>query len=372
MYRIREVTSKKDLNKFIRFPDELYKGCRQYVPALHSDQKKSLTSVSSLSYCTRRMWLAEDEKGKVVGRICAIVNPRYNRRYNLHRVRFGWFDTIDSAEVAGLLMGTAEKWALEQGMDEIHGPLYYNTLGKQGMLVEGFDNVPPFNCIYNYPYYVRLIEELGFRKECDWVQYRMPAGQGVPLKTERLSALLKEKYSLHFGNLDEIKRNPEKVRDFFRVYNDSFAGSVYNFIPFTDEEIEEEAASVMPYVSDKASCVILDSEDRLVAFGISFPSISRALQKARGRLFPFGWFHLLKALNNFEVTDLMLHGALPEWQNSGVSAVYYKEMSEKARKIGNRWAISNPQIENRSAANLWNSYDHELYMRRRCYIKKIK
>lgn len=372
MYRIREVTGKKDLKKFIRFPDELYKGCKQYVPALHSDQKKSLTSVSSLSYCTSKLWLVEDENGKVVGRICGMINPRYNKRYNLHRARFGWFDTIDSLEVAGLLIGTASEWAAAQGMDEIHGPLYYNTLGKQGMLVEGFENIPPFNCIYNYPYYVRLIEQLGFTKECDWVQFRLPAGQGVPEKAERISKLLMERYDLHFGSLDRIKRDPGQVRDFFRVYNDSFADAVYNFIPFTEEEIDEEAASVMPYISDKASSVLLDSDDNLVAFGISFPSISKALQKAKGRLFPFGWYYLLRALGNYEITDLMLNGAVPEWQNKGVSAVYYKDMSQKAKEIGNRWAITNPQIENNSAVNLWNSYEHELYMRRRCYIKKIK
>ena len=369
-YSIIEVTSSRDLRRFIEFPDELYKGCSCYVPALHSDQVNSLTRVSTLSYCRRRMWLAMDGR-KVVGRICAMINPRYNERYNTRRVRFGWFDCIDDIDVASLLIGTAEDWAREEGMTEIHGPLYYNTLGKQGMLVEGFDNLPPFNCIYNYPYYNTLITRLGFEKECDWVQYRMVANHGVPEKTRRIADVVKERYNLHSGSLDKLKKDPEKVRAFFKVYNDSFASSVYNFIPFTDEEIAEEAAATLKYVSDKASCILFDENDNVVAFGISFPSISRALQKAKGKLFPFGWFHLWRAMHDYETTDLMINGAAPEWQNKGISSLYYKEMADKALKIGNRWAISNPQIEDNSAVNIWNSYEHEPFMRRRCYIKKI-
>lgn len=369
-YRIIEVENKRDLKEFIKFPDKLYKNCPQYVPALHSDQVKSLTKVSTLSYCTRKMWLVK-EGGEVVGRICAMVNPRYNERYSTKRARFGWFDCINSLDVARLLISTAEAWAKAQGMTEIHGPLYYNTLGKQGMLVEGFENIPPFNCLYNYKYYNDLVQALGFEKECDWVQYKMVADRGVPEKAERVAKLVKERYDLRIGDINMLKKDKELVRRFFAVYNESFASNVYNFIPMTPEEMDEEAASVMPYINNKASCMLLSPEGEIVAFGISFPSISKALQKAKGRLFPFGWIHLLRALNNFETTDLMVNGAASDWQNKGVSALYYKEMADKAKKIGNRWAISNPQIESNSAVNIWNSYEHEPFMRRRCYIKKI-
>ena len=308
---------------------------------------------------------------RVVGRISAMVNPRYNERYGKRRARFGWFDCIQDLAVARLLIGTAEAWAKEQGMDEIHGPLYYNTFGKQGMLVEGFHNVPPFNCLYNYPYYNEFMTELGYEKECDWLQYKMVANHGVPDKARRVSKMVQERYNLHFGSLSALKKDKELVRKFFRVYNESFAETVTNFVPLTDEEIDEEAASVMPYINDKASCLLLDEHDEIVAFGISFPTISRALQKAKGRLFPFGWWYLWRALHDYEVTDLMVNGAAPAWQNKGVSAVYYEAMADKALKIGNRWAISNPQIETNSAVNIWNSYEHEPFMRRRCYLKKI-
>jgi len=370
-YKLVEVSGTKDLKEFICFPDELYKDCAQYVPALHKAEMRNLTADAALEYCTHKMWMVKQGK-KVVGRICAMINPRYNELYGKKCCRFGWFDTIKDFEVAKLLIETAEKWALENGMDTIHGPLYYNTLGKQGMLVEGYENIPPFNCLYNYSYYNDFVQQLGFEKECDWVQYKMVANHGVPEKARRLAGLLTERYNLHFGSLDKLKKDPEMVRKFFRLYSDSFSKTVYNFIPFTDAEIEQEAAEVMPYISDKASCLLLDENNDIVAFGISFPFISKALQKAKGKMFPFGWFHLLKAMHNFETTDLMINGAVPEWQNKGVSAVYYKEMGDRAIKCGMRWAISNPQIENNSAVNIWNSYEHEPYMRRRCYIKKIK
>ncbi len=370
-YSVIEVRSRKDLKRFISFPDKLYRDCPQYVPALHSDQVKSLTRVSTLSYCCRKMWLAEDASGEVAGRICGMVNPRYNVRYGTRRARFGWFDTVNDLEVARLLLGAAEDWAGNLGMDEIHGPLYYNTLGKQGMLVEGFENIPPFNCIYNYPYYKDLVEALGFVKECDWVQYDVKADQPVPDKARRVCDLVMERYNLHFGSLDSLKKDKAKVQEFFKVYNDSFSENVYNFVPFTPEEIEEEAAQSIPFISDKASCILLDENDSLVAFGISFPTISKALQKARGRMFPFGWIHFLKAMRDYETTDLMINGAVPEWQNRGVSAVYYKRMTEKAAAIGNHHAITNPQLETNSAVNIWRSYEHRLFMRRRCYIKKI-
>lgn len=369
-YRIIEVESKKDLRKFIKFPLDLYKGCRQYVPALNSDQIKSLTKVSTLSYCTRKMWMVLDGK-KVVGRICGMINPRYNERYGKKRARFGWFDTVNDIEVARLLLGTAEKWAAENGMNEIHGPLYYNTLGKQGMLVDGFENIPPFNCLYNYPYYNDLVTSLGYEKECDWLQYRMKADQEVPDKMKNIAKRLMERYRLVEGDIDNLKHDKELVKEFFKIYNESFAQTVYNFIPFTDEEIEEEAAQTIGLLDKRLCCFLLDENNEIAAFGISFPTISPALQKARGSMFPFGWLHFLKALKKFDTVDLMINGAAPKWQNTGVSSVYHCLMADKYKAAGVKWGISNPQIETNSAVNVWDRYEHEFFMRRRCYIKSL-
>lgn len=369
-YRIKEVGSRKDLRKFINFPDLLYKDCPQYVPALHSSEMHSLTAAAPLEYCTRKMWLAYDGD-RVVGRICGMINPRYNELYGKKRARFGWFDTVRDMEVARLLLSTAEEWAAGRGMDEIHGPLYYNTLGKQGMLVEGFDNVPVFNCLYNFSYYNDFVTALGYEKECDWLEYKIPAAQDVPEKMRHVASMLMERYKLHEGSISKLKKDPTMVRHFFEVYNESFRKTVYNFIPFTESEIKEEAASVMPYLNDRVSSIILDENEDLVAFAINFPDISGALKKARGSLFPFGWVHLLRALRNYGTVDMMINGAVPEWQNTGVSSVYHCILSTKYRNAGVRWGLSNPQLETNGAVNVWSRYENELYMRRRCYVKKI-
>lgn len=372
-YKVLEVVSKRDLKRFVKFPDQLYKDCPQYVPALHSDQIHSLTKVSTLKYCTRKMWLVVDAQNKVVGRICGIINPRYNEYYNRKRARFGWFDVVNDLEVARLLLGTAEKWAVDNGMDEIHGPLYYNTLGKQGMLVEGFENIPPFNCIYNFPYYKDLVEQLGYEKELDWIQYKMKADQGAPDRVRAIASRLQERYHLVEGNLDKLKKDKELVRGFFRMYSEGFAGTVQNFIPFTDEEIDEEAAMTVGMLDKKLSSILFDEDNQVAAFGIAVPSMSKALQKAKGSLFPFGWWHILKAMRNYENIDMILTGASPKWQNTGVSSVFHCLMADKFKAAGSAWAVANPQIESNSAINVWSRYDfHELYMRRRCYLKKIK
>ena len=369
MYTIQEVTTSSDLKKFVRFPDKLYRNSGQYVPALHSVEIRALTRSASLSYCKHRLWMVKDGK-KVVGRICAIINPRYNELYGKKRVRFGWFDCIDDIEVARMLIGAAEAWAKEQGMTEIHGPLVYNNIGRQGMLVEGYENTPPFDCLYNFPYYNDLVRELGFDKECDWIQYKLVANHGVPDKARRVAKLVSEKYNLHIGKLDILKKDKEQVRKFFKVYNESFS-RVHNFIPLTDAEIDEEAKSIMPLISDKTSCVLLDEHEEVIGFGVAVPSLSEALKKAKGSLFPFGWFRVSRALRKYETIDLIVNGVAPEWQNKGISSIYYKEMADRAARLGSRWAISNPQIEGDTAVNIWNCYERDHFMRRRCYIKSI-
>lgn len=370
-YKIKEVLTRRDLMRFIKFPDRLYKGCEQYVPALHRGQAKTLMHSAALAHCERKMWIVEDGKN-VVGRICGIINRRYNEKYSSSRVRFGWFDTVNDLEVAGLLIDTAAAWAKEKGMTEIHGPLQYNTFGRQGMLVEGFDKVAPFSCLYNYPYYVELMEKLGFEKECDWLQYRMAADQQVPQRMQDIAARLMERYNLRVADFDSMKSDPENFRKFFKAYNASFDGPVHNFIPFTDAEIQEEIGEIADQLDKRLCCVLLDSDDEVAAFGISTPWLSEAMKKAKGSLFPFGWYHALKAKKNCDTVDLMITGAAPKWQNTGISAVFHCVMAEQFRESGVKWAVANPQIETNSAVFVWEKYDNkELWLRRRCWIRKI-
>lgn len=371
-YKLIEVTSKRDLRKFVKFPDDLYKDCPQYVPALHHEQMRSLADgVSTARYCPHKLWMVMDGAA-VVGRICAMVNPRYNELYGKKRARFGWFDVINDIEVARLLIGAAQGWAKAQGMTEIHGPLYYNTLGKQGMLVEGFENLPQFNTLYNFPYYNDLVTALGFSKECDWIQYKMAARQVIPDKVKRVADLLFERYDLHEGSIDKLKKDKAMVRHFFDVYNESFSNTVYNFVPFTEEEIWEEAGSVMSLLSDETSVIILDKDNELAGFAICFPSMSRALQKAKGRLFPFGWWHILRAEHDYRNIDLMINGAAVKYQNTGVSGLFQIGMSVRNDRNGSVWTVTNPQLEDNAAVNAWGRYNPELYMRRRCYVKSIE
>ena len=371
-YRVKEVLGKRDLKRFIKVPERLYEGCGQYVPPLHKGQEHELMHAASLQYCRRKMWLAENEAGEVVGRICAVINPRYNEKYGTRRVRFGWFDLINDAKVAEMLFAAAEGWAREEGMEEIHGPLYYNTLGRQGMLIEGFDKLAPFSCLYNYPYYVDIMQQLGFEKECDWIQYMMPANQGVEPRMKAIADRLMQRYKLKVADFDRLKKDPEVVKKFFRMYNESFDGRVYNFIPFTDAEIKAETEQIMPQLNSKLCCVLMDEDDEVAAFGIAIPSLSKAMQKAKGSMFPFGWFHVLKALRNYKDLDLMINGAAPKWQNTGISSVFHYVMSEQFKAAGSEWALANPQIETNLAVNVWDRYESKLWLRRRCWIKKIK
>lgn len=371
-YRVKEVTSKKDLRRFIRFPETLYRGCDQYVPPLHKGQEHELIHSASLKYCRRKMWLVEDAQGKIAGRICAVINPRYNEKYGTARVRFGWFDLINDIEVARLLFDAAESWAKSQGMNEIHGPLYYNTLGRQGMLIDGYDKLAPFSCLYNYPYYADLVQQLGFEKECDWIQYMMPADQGIDDKMKAISARIIARYKLHVADFDALKKDRDMVRKFFKTYNECYDGTVYNFVPFTADEIEEEIDQIIGQLDKRLCCVVMDEDDEVAAFGVAIPSLSRAMQKAKGSLFPFGWCHVVRAMNDFTNLDLMLEGAAPKWQNTGISAVFHGLMAEQFKACGAKWALANPQIETNTAVNVWGRYEHELWLRRRCWIKKIK
>lgn len=371
-YIVKEVVTKKDLRRFIVFPDELYRGCDSYVPPLHSGQEHELMHSPALEYCTRRMWLALDEAGNVAGRICGIINPRYNAKFGVKRISFGWFDVINDIVPAKLLIDTVSQWAVENGLDEIHGPLQYNTFGRQGMLVEGFDKLSPFTCLYNYPYYVDIMEKLGFVKECDWLQYRMPADQGVDQRMTGIASRMMEKYKLKVADFDALKKDRENFRKFFRAYNECFDGSVYNFVPFTDAEIEDEIDQISSQLNSKLCCVLTDSDGDIAAFGISVPSMSVPMRKAKGKLFPFGWIHILRGMRDFTHIDLILNGATPKWQHTGISSVFHCVMAQKYKENGVKWAIANPQIETNTAVNVWGRYENELWLRRRCWIREIK
>ncbi len=373
---VKEVTTDRQLRQFYKFQNRLYRKCRYYVPTLNSDQRHSLTDDPALKYCKRKLFLAYDDRGKVVGRVQGIINPRYNEYYNLSRVRFGWFDFKEDPAIAQVLIDAVEKWGKAEGMTEIHGPLAYNTLGRQGMLVEGFDKEPQVNCLYNYPYYVDYMQQMGFEKECDWIQYEMDATLGVPEKLGRIAKLLVEKYGLQVLKIRDVKRDPvlkEKLlSQFFEIYNESFK-AVHNFIPLTEDEQKEMGNHYFKYLKEGLTCMVLDKDGNLAAFGVSMPSLSRAFKRARGKLFPIGWLFILLAFWRYKKVDLMLLGSAPEWHSKGLSAIFHTKLETSYYKMKIKTAISNPQIDtNIAAIKVWDSYKKEFYMRRRCWIRKIR
>lgn len=367
---IREVSTASELKIFYQFQNKLYKDCPQYVPSLDIDQKKMLTQDAALEYCKVCKWLAYKD-GKPAGRIMAMINPRFNELYRMQKGRFGWYDFIEDFNVAKALMDTARNWLHEQGMTQVHGPLSYNTAGKQGMLMEGFDKVPPFNCLYNYPYYVDYMQRMGFEKEEDWVQYYMDVREldKVPERLSRLGRLLMEKYDLHFLDLRNIKDSelPELARKFAHAYNGAFS-SVPNFIPFTEEEVGKLVKSFVKLLPPDVNCIIMDKDNDIAYFGFSLPSMSRALQKAGGNMFPLGWYHLLKAYRNYETIDMLLVGASPKWEGKGLSAICHTKLCQAYINKRTKFAICNPQIETNNAIKVWEeSYNYRVYMRRRCW-----
>lgn len=367
--QVKEVINKKEFRNFVDFPQKLYKGNKYFVPALRIDEMSTLRRSPSLAYCSIKLWMAYRE-GQIVGRVAGIVNPRANELFLQSRVRFGWFDFIEDEEVAHELLNTVALWGKSFGMTHIHGPLGFNTWNRQGMLTAGFEEIPPINCLYNYPYYPRIMEQLGYEKENDWLQYEMNASQDIPEKVKRINKLILEKYNLRLFDFKDKKLLKQLTEKFFETYNESFK-SVHNFIPLTPEEIKSGAAQYLRLIKKELTCFVLDPDDNVVAFAICFPTLSIGFQKAKGRLFPFGWFHILKSYFWYDTIDLMINGAHPDWQKKGLSSIYHVYLNDSFIKRGVKIGISNPQVDTNVAVNVWGSYQNREFMRRRCYIKEL-
>lgn len=370
-YTVREVSNRRAFKQFYQFQNRLYRHCPTYVPSLDFDQKNTLSHSPCLDYCEQKLFLCFDEEGRVAGRCCAIINPRYNEHYGTRRMRFGWTDFIEDFEAARALLTAAGDWGRSRGMTEIHGPLGYNTMYKQGLVVEGFDSVPQSNNLYNFPYYKDYLERLGFVKEADWIQYRFNADQETPEKLTRISRLLQQRYKLRIADVEALKKREDLVARFFQEYNASFL-SVRNFIPFTEKEIAEEGSAYIKQISEDLCCFVLDEEENIAAFAVCLPSLSRALQKARGHLLPLGWWHLLRARRHYDTVDMMLVGVSPKWHDKGLSAILHDELSHRWQRQGVKWAVSNPQFEDNSALKVWDAYPQkEPFIRRRVYCKQL-
>jgi len=368
---IKEVKSKSDLNKFIAFPNKLYKGNKYRVPQLDIYEKKSLDRKKNpaFEFCVARYWLAYKE-GKIVGRIAGILNNKSNEIWNEKYMRFGWIDFIDDIEVSKALIETVEDWAKQNGLTAVHGPLGFTDMDLEGMLVEGFNELGTQATIYNYPYYPVHLEKLGYVKDVDWIQYKINVPKEVPERVKRISDLVLKKYDLKILETKKAKDILPYVKRMFTTLNEAFQ-HLYGYVPLTDKQIKQYTKDYFSAIDPKYVCFVLNKEDDVVGFGISILSISKALQKANGKLFPFGFIHILKALKKNDTVDMLLQGVKPEYQNKGVVAVFYTELIQSYIDNGIEIAISSHALEdNKSAFLMFKNYETRQHLKRRCYIKK--
>ncbi len=373
---IKKVSGKKELTDFIRFNYKLYKSNPYSVPDLLDDMLNTFSKEknAAFEFCEADYFLAYKD-GELVGRIAAIINNKANEKWNKKEVRFGWIDFTDDTEVSQALLNTVEKWGKDRGMEYIQGPLGFTDFDAEGMLIEGFDQLSTMATIYNYPYYPKHMEKLGYEKDADWVEYKIYIPEDIPDKHRRISELIQKKYNLSIKKYTSAKKI---ARDYgqkiFQLMNEAYS-PLYGYSPLSQRQIEQYVKMYLPILDLRMVTLITDSNDDLVAVGVSMPSLSQALQKAKGRLLPFGWFHLLKALftnRRAKMLDLLLVAVKPEYQNKGVNALLFSDLIPIYKKLGFVFAESNPELEmNGKVQAQWDYFKTEQHKRRRAFIKKI-
>lgn len=373
---IVKVESKKQLRSFVEFGYELYKESPYYVPELYSDVMNTLRRDrnAAFEFCEADYFLAYRD-GKIAGRIAVIINSRANEKWNTKAARFGWVDFIDDEEVVDALFATAERWARERGMNELQGPLGFTDFDPEGMLIEGFDRLGTMATIYNYPYYPEHMKRLGYVKDVDWIEYLMFVPDQNWDKAVRVSAIVQRKYKLSYV---ETKSRAELARRYgkavFQLLNESYS-ELYGFVPLSEKQIDQFIKLYLPFVDLRLISLVVDQDDNLVAVGISIYSLAEALRKAKGRLFPFGWWHLLKALfiKPPKRLDFLLVAVKPEYQSKGVFAMLFSKLLANFIEMKLVDVESNPELEdNKKMLAQWDDFDKDQHKRRRAFKKELK
>ena len=373
MITVKAVKTKKEQKEFLDFPLKLYKNNPYYVPPLYSDEKKIFRSdYVYLDQSEAVYFNAYDDTGKIVGRISGILQRASNEKNNEKRVRFTRFDAVDDQRVADALFDAVEKWAKSKGMDTVCGPLGFSDLEREGLLIEGFNYLATFEEQYNYDYYQRLIENCGYAKEVDWVGFQLRAPKEQNDRLERLSGLMMKKYNLHIGPAKNTKDFIKRYADGFFEIIDSTYVDIYGTVPFTDGMKKMMIDNFKLIIDVENVMVSLDENDRIVCFGILFPSIAKAVQKSGGRLTVPTLFRLLKAIKHPKVFDLGLIGVLPEYARKGISSLLIAKVIKSMREQNIEHAETNLNLEtNSNIINQWKSFDTTQHKRHRCFIKKI-
>ena len=368
----KEISNKLNLKRFIKFPDKLYSGNKYYVPPIHSLELRTLAPDENpaFEYSKAKYWLAY-RGNRIVGRVAGIINFSYNERYNINYARFGWLDFINDHEVVKLLLSMAEDWAIREGMSYVQGPMGFTSFDASGVLVEGFNELPTSFSHYNYSYYAGHIEKCGYKKDIDWIEYRIKVPERVPSKVSQGAELIKKRYNLtpvKFGSKNEMMGYSEEM---FRLLNECYDG-LYGFSKISDNHIQQLTKQFISFLDLEHVSLIKDHTDRLIGFGIVMPSLSEALQKVNGKIYPFGFLTLTRALRKNDTMDLLLMGIKPEFQNKGVNTIFFNEIMPFLIDNNYKWVESNKELEdNKKIQQLWSKYEHRQHKRSRCYIKKL-
>jgi len=373
---IKKVTDRKQLRQFVQFYYDLYRGNQHFVPYLFFDEMNTLRHDKNPSFeCCDAEYFMAFRDGKMVGRVAAIINRRANERWDVRQVRFGWFDFIDDIEVSRALLKAVEDWGREQGMNQMAGPMGFIDTDREGMLVEGFNELATMYVNYNYAYYPEHMERLGgFRKDNDYMEYQVKVPEVVPDKFAKITEMVTKRYGL---NIRKFTRR-ELVeggwgRKIFEMVNETYS-NLYGYSHLSERQIDKLVVDYIKIADLNLISSVMDG-DKLVAFGVTFPSFTRALQKTRdGRLLPFGWWQLLRILkwHKTDTVDLLLIGVLPEYRQKGANALIFNDLICQFQRYGFKYAEAMPQMEaNEAVRSQWQYLESRQHRRHRCYRKDL-
>lgn len=370
---IRKVRTRAELKKFVAFPETIYADERNWVPSFLFDDMNTLNPKKNpaFEFCEAQYWTAWKE-GRMVGRIAGIINHRFVEKWGKKLARFGWIDFIDDFDVASALVKTVEDWARSKGMEGLHGPWGFTDLDREGMLVEGFGEQATFATIYNYSYYPVFMERLGYAKEVDWLEFRVTTPDFIPEKVLRVNELLSKRAGVR---IYEWRSRRELITKFgaqvFELIDEAYAG-LYGTTPLSPRQVRAYINQYLNFVDPRFTKIMVDAQERLAGFAITIPSLSNALYKSRGRLFPFGWARLLSALRNPTNIDMMLVAVRKEYLARGAVALLMTALNKSAIENGIKESETNPELEtNLAVQGMWKDYPKRQHKRRRIYYKAL-
>ena len=372
---IREVDSKRELRKFITFANDLYATSPYYCPPIFFDEMNCFDPKKNpaLEVCDHQLWMAYRD-GKPVGRIAGIINRRANEHWNVKKVRFGWFDFIDDMEVSKALLDTVVAWGKERGMDELNGPVGFTDFDHEGLLLEGYEYRAPLASLYNYPYYVQHVDAYGLTKEADWIEMRIYPPKDCPERISRVADIVKQRSHVHVVKVKNVRELTQRYGTQYMDVIDTAYQKLYNFQPMTQRQKDYYREMYLPMLNFDFVTLVVNEQDEVIGVGLGMPEISSAVRKCGGKLFPLGWYYILKALRakKLEAFNFLLLAIRPDYQNKGVDTLFMQDLIPRFYEYGVTGLETTSMLEtNSKILDFFRKLDHIQHKRRRAYLKKI-